>query len=61
MDTTRRYPRTMAEAFPRDPSYASSIERHQPLFARSEAASAAIGIVFIFCAVILGVILIGGR
>lgn len=27
MDTTRRYPRTLNEAFPSDASYACSIER----------------------------------
>ena len=27
--TTRRYPRTMAEAFPRDAGYACAIEHHR--------------------------------
>ena len=30
MDTTRRYPRTLNEAFPRTADYANPIEHHRP-------------------------------
>lgn len=31
MDTTRRYPRTLREAFPRDAQHAYAIERYRPI------------------------------
>lgn len=30
METTRKYPRTMNEAFPRTVEYANAVERHTP-------------------------------
>lgn len=39
--TTRRYPRTLAEAFPgRDPGYACAIERHRRWHAAADVISA---------------------
>lgn len=55
--TVRRHPRTTAEAFPTGAEYGCAIEAHRPMFARSQAASAAIAIVLMFAAVVVAAVI----
>lgn len=51
--TTRKYSRTMAEAFPHGPEYAIAIERYKPL-----KADTVVGWTLAFAAVFVAVLLI---
>lgn len=58
---TRTFPRTMNQAFPRTAEYGCAIERPAPMFARSRAASAAIGYAATLALIVLAIMEIVGR